>query len=168
MSKVLICCTQCTCHMYLQSYLDFMLAVFFVGAIITFFMLPYTWFMETIGFLATFIEAMLGTFWFQSIEAIVDFQILIQCFFSPKGAPQFIRNFKSKSTQGMSIMMVVLWTVGDIFKTCYYKFRNAPPQFWACGLLQVSWNEFPESWVLQQTHLFSHVFTLFFCECRSA
>lgn len=43
-----------------QSYLDFMLAVFFVGAIITFFMLPYHWFMETIGFLATFIEAMLG------------------------------------------------------------------------------------------------------------
>lgn len=55
-----------------------------------------------------------------------------------KGAPQFLRNFKSKSTQGMSIMMVVLWTVGDIFKTCYYYFRDAPPQFWACGLLQVS------------------------------
>lgn len=37
-------------------------------------------------------------------------------------------------------MMVVLWTVGDIFKTCYYKIRNAPTQFWACGLLQVSRN----------------------------
>lgn len=35
-------------------------------------------------------------------------------------------------------MMVALWTVGDIFKTCYYKLRDAPTQFWACGLLQVS------------------------------
>lgn len=43
-----------------QSYLDFMLALFFIGAIVTYFMLPYDWFMEIIGFLATFIEAMLG------------------------------------------------------------------------------------------------------------
>lgn len=37
-----------------------MLALFFIGAIVTYFMLPYDWFMEIIGFLATFIEAMLG------------------------------------------------------------------------------------------------------------
>lgn len=37
-----------------------MLAVWLIGAIITYFMLPYIWFMETIGFLAVFIEAMLG------------------------------------------------------------------------------------------------------------
>lgn len=43
-----------------QSYLDFMLAVWLVGAIITFFMLPYMWFNEIMGFLAVFIEAMLG------------------------------------------------------------------------------------------------------------
>lgn len=43
-----------------QSYLDFMLAVWFVGAIITYFMLPFTLFMESVGFMAVFIEAMLG------------------------------------------------------------------------------------------------------------
>lgn len=43
-----------------QSYLDFMLAVWLIGAIITFFMLPYMWFNEIMGFLAVFIEAMLG------------------------------------------------------------------------------------------------------------
>ncbi|XP_055300297.1 solute carrier family 66 member 2 isoform X1 [Sitodiplosis mosellana] len=96
-----------------QSYLDFMLAVWFVGAIITYFMLPFTFFMESVGFMAVFIEAMLG-------------------------APQFLRNFKNKSTQGMSIMMVALWTVGDMFKTCYFIFRHAPMQFWICGTLQVS------------------------------
>lgn len=37
-----------------------MLAVWLVGAIITYFMLPYIWFMETMGFVAVFTEAMLG------------------------------------------------------------------------------------------------------------
>lgn len=34
--------------------------------------------------------------------------------------------------------MVVMWTIGDLFKTTYFVIRNAPLQFWACGVLQVS------------------------------
>lgn len=34
--------------------------------------------------------------------------------------------------------MVALWTIGDMFKTCYFIFRHAPTQFWVCGTLQVS------------------------------
>jgi len=45
-----------------QSYLDFMLVMWAVGAGVTYFMLPVNWFMETIGFLAVFTEAMLGEF----------------------------------------------------------------------------------------------------------
>lgn len=45
-----------------QSYLDFMLVVWVVGAAITYLMLSVTWFMETVGFLAVFTEAMLGMF----------------------------------------------------------------------------------------------------------
>jgi len=33
--------------------------------------------------------------------------------------------------------MVGMWTCGDIFKTCYFVIREAPPQFWICGSLQV-------------------------------
>lgn len=151
---------------FYQSYLDFMLVVFFVGAIITYFMLPYDFFMETIGFLATFIEAMLGKLLYFSLNFSHRIQSnswllnTMNLSLSPsKGAPQFIRNFKSKSTQGMSIMMVVLWTVGDIFKTCYYKFRNAPAQFWACGLLQVSGKHFKDNFNFIFTHA-SLVFSL--------
>lgn len=96
-----------------QSYLDFMLVVWVVGAAITYLMLSVTWFMESMGFLAVFTEAMLG-------------------------APQFLRNHKNKSTHGMSICMVVMWTAGDMFKTGYFILRNAPTQFWICGTLQVS------------------------------
>ncbi|XP_053697221.1 solute carrier family 66 member 2 [Sabethes cyaneus] len=96
-----------------QSYLDFMLVVWVVGAAVTYLMLSVTWFMETIGFFAVFTEAMLG-------------------------APQFLRNYKNKSTHGMSICMVIMWTAGDMFKTGYFIFRHAPTQFWICGTLQVS------------------------------
>ncbi|XP_011296577.3 solute carrier family 66 member 2 isoform X1 [Musca domestica] len=96
-----------------QSYLDFMLVVWAVGAAVTYLMLSVDWFMEIVGFVAVFTEAMLG-------------------------APQFIRNFKNKSTYGMSIHMVLMWTLGDMFKTGYFIARKAPSQFWICGTLQVS------------------------------
>lgn len=43
-----------------QSYLDFMLVFWAVGAAVTYLLLNVEWFMETIGFLAVFTEAMLG------------------------------------------------------------------------------------------------------------
>jgi hypothetical protein len=73
------------------------------------------------------------------------------------GTPQFLRNFRLKSTEGMSVKMVnilfelksnsiffliylkvLMWTSGDIFKTVYFIVRNAPLQFSLCGLLQIS------------------------------
>jgi len=88
-------------------------------------------YIEIIGFLAVFVEALLGM-------------------------PQFIRNFRLKSTEGMSVKMVnlsfrlnsqlysfgyfqvLLWASGDIFKTVYFIVRSAPKQFWLCGILQIS------------------------------
>lgn len=64
------------------------------------------------------------------------------CSFCITGAPQFMRNFNSKSTHGMSIHMVIMWAIGDMFKTGYFLYRHAPNQFWVCGSLQVSINMF--------------------------
>ena len=36
-----------------------------------------------------------------------------------------------------SIAMVLMWTMGDTFKTCYFIQREAPVQFGVCGVLQV-------------------------------
>ncbi|KAL1415147.1 hypothetical protein MTO96_006937 [Rhipicephalus appendiculatus] len=38
----------------------------------------------------------------------------------------------------MSNQMVLMWTMGDVFKTVYFIMRSAPFQFWVCGSLQVS------------------------------
>lgn len=33
--------------------------------------------------------------------------------------------------------MVVMWTMGDVFKTIYFVYRNAPIQFAICGSMQI-------------------------------
>lgn len=83
-----------------------------VGGYITYLFLTFPTFVELIGFLAVFTEAMLGV-------------------------PQFYRNHVNQSTVGMSVKMVVMWLSGDIFKTCYFLVKVAPVQFWICGLLQI-------------------------------
>ncbi|GBN05366.1 PQ-loop repeat-containing protein 1 [Araneus ventricosus] len=94
------------------SYLEFLATFTATIGIFMFFCIEVVFIVESIGFLAVFIEAMLG-------------------------APQFYRNLRKKSTLGMSKKMVFLWTLGDVFKTAYYILREAPTQFWICGILQV-------------------------------
>ncbi|CAF1091826.1 unnamed protein product [Rotaria sp. Silwood1] len=95
------------------SYLQFLFVFIFVLSTTTWLLLDNILYIEIIGFLAVFFEALLGT-------------------------PQFMRNFRLKSTEGMSVKMVLMWTSGDIFKTVYFILRNAPKQFWLCGMLQIS------------------------------
>jgi len=96
-----------------NSYLQFILAFIAVGAFLTRIFINVSVFIEFLGFASVFTEAMLA-------------------------APQFYRNFKNKSTEGMSVVMVLMWTSGDIFKTTYFILRSSPTQFWLCGMLQVS------------------------------
>ncbi|CAD1472005.1 unnamed protein product, partial [Heterotrigona itama] len=94
-----------------QSYVDFMLLFATLIGVLTYLLVDIPIFVETIGLLAVLTEAMLGI-------------------------PQFFRNFFNKSTNGMSIVMVAMWTLGDAFKTCYFVIREAPIQFEVCGTLQ--------------------------------
>ncbi|XP_078253835.1 solute carrier family 66 member 2 isoform X1 [Rhinoraja longicauda] len=93
---------------YIQCVLTFTV----VAAYITYLLIDSTFFVETLGFFAVFTEAMLGT-------------------------PQLYRNYENKSTEGMSITMVLMWASGDTFKTAYFILNQSPFQFWICGLLQV-------------------------------
>ncbi|CAF1282456.1 unnamed protein product [Rotaria magnacalcarata] len=96
-----------------SSYLQFLFIFTVILSIITWLFRYNLVYIETIGLVAVFCEALLGV-------------------------PQFVRNFRLKSTEGMSVKMVILWTSGDIFKTIYFIIRNAPKQFWLCGILQIS------------------------------
>ncbi|CAF0774640.1 unnamed protein product [Rotaria sordida] len=96
-----------------SSYLEFLFVFTVILSIITWVLHKNLVYVETIGFLAVFCEALLGV-------------------------PQFVRNLRAKSTEGMSAQMVIFWTAGDIFKTVYFIVRKAPKQFWFCGILQIS------------------------------
>ncbi|CAL1544814.1 unnamed protein product [Lymnaea stagnalis] len=95
------------------SYLEFVSLFSLVIGLLTYLFINSVIYIELLGFMAVFTEAMLG-------------------------APQFLRNYQKKSTVGMSRKMVGFWTCGDIFKTVYFILREAPAQFWICGMLQVS------------------------------
>ncbi|KAL0962206.1 hypothetical protein UPYG_G00337100 [Umbra pygmaea] len=94
------------------DYLQCVVAFTLLASYVTYLLLDSFVFVETLGFLAVFTEAMLGT-------------------------PQLYCNYQNKSTEGMSIKMVLMWTSGDTFKTGYFLLTEAPVQFWTCGLLQV-------------------------------
>lgn len=110
-----------------QSYVDCMLVFSVLGAAVTYLLIEFSPFVELIGFMAVFTEAMLG-------------------------APQIAKNLQNKSTEGMSVSMVIMWTCGDIFKTAYFIIREAPTQFWVCGGLQV----FLDVVILFQVWLYRH------------
>ncbi|XP_003391574.2 PREDICTED: PQ-loop repeat-containing protein 1-like [Amphimedon queenslandica] len=95
-----------------REYLIFTGLFSLVGFIVTLLLINVSVFVELLGFASLFTEAMLGL-------------------------PQFWKNYKHKSTEGMSIQMVLFWLSGDTFKTIYFIMRGAPVQFVVCGSLQV-------------------------------
>lgn len=95
-----------------MDYVQCVLAFTVVTGYITYLSLDSVFYVETLGFLAVFTEALLGV-------------------------PQLYRNHQNNSTEGMSIKMVLMWTSGDTFKTAYFILNQAPFQFTICGLLQV-------------------------------
>uniref|UniRef100_A0A131XS04 Solute carrier family 66 member 2 n=1 Tax=Ixodes ricinus TaxID=34613 RepID=A0A131XS04_IXORI len=95
------------------SYLEFMASFALCTGALLYLFLDCAPLVEALGFLALLTEALLGL-------------------------PQFWRNLRNRSTRGMSNQMVLLWTLGDVFKTVYFVARSAPMQFWVCGGLQVA------------------------------
>ncbi|XP_076057993.1 solute carrier family 66 member 2 [Oratosquilla oratoria] len=95
-----------------QSYVEFMLTFSTMGCLLMYIFIDSVIFVEVLGFMSVLTEAMLGV-------------------------PQFYKNHISKSTFGMSRKMVLMWLIGDTFKTAYFVVRNAPIQFFVCGVLQI-------------------------------
>uniref|UniRef100_A0A914QKQ5 PQ-loop repeat-containing protein 1 n=1 Tax=Panagrolaimus davidi TaxID=227884 RepID=A0A914QKQ5_9BILA len=52
--------------------------------------------------------------------------------------PQLLRNFRRRSTEGMSIKMVLMWLMGDVGKTLYFVIKRNPAQFWICSSIQIT------------------------------
>uniref|UniRef100_A0A8C5Q6I8 Solute carrier family 66 member 2 n=1 Tax=Leptobrachium leishanense TaxID=445787 RepID=A0A8C5Q6I8_9ANUR len=95
-----------------EDYVQFCLSLAISAALMTYAFYDSPVFVEGIGLVSLLTEATLGL-------------------------PQLLENFKNRSTQGMSVEMVLLWTAGDCLKTAYFVLRDTPAQFWMCGALQI-------------------------------
>jgi len=60
------------------------------------------------------------------------------CPFPPPPPLQAIRNWTTKSTVGLSTVLIVSWAAGDAFKTVFALARAAPLPFVACGVFQLA------------------------------
>lgn len=98
---------------YFSDYVYFLSVFFVFFAFVTNIFMQSELFIDTLGFVALCMEALLLL-------------------------PQLLRNFQRKSTDGLSCKMVIMMLCGDLFKTCYYLARSVPSQFWICSTLQVS------------------------------
>jgi len=97
----------------LSSFMLALLLFTFVGSVISVIFMKYTFYVEALGMISLLVEACLGL-------------------------PQFLRNLQRKSTQGMSVKMVLAWLIGDLGKTLYFIFRSTPAQFYICSCLQIT------------------------------
>jgi hypothetical protein len=52
--------------------------------------------------------------------------------------PQAVANWRRRSTEGMSRVLIGAWVVGDAFKTVYAVAKGEPAQFAACGAVQLA------------------------------
>ncbi|XP_060933037.1 solute carrier family 66 member 2 [Limanda limanda] len=95
-----------------EDYLLFCFGLTVLCAVVTLLLLDSPVFVEALGSLAVMFEAMLGF-------------------------PQLLQNFHNRSTKGMSVKMVLLWTAGDLFKTAYFVLSGSPSQFWVCSSVQI-------------------------------
>ena len=120
-----------TCHQMfsIQSHSCFVAVFFVFVAFITNIFIQSELFIDTLGFVALCMEALLLL-------------------------PQLLRNFKRKSTDGLSCKMVIMMLCGDLFKTCYYLARNVPSQFWICSSLQVRRDLWKTNPVMLRNHIF--------------
>ena len=75
-------------------------------------MSPFHWYFEFIGIISIFIEAVLSL-------------------------PQYLKNRREHSVEGLSILVVCAWVCGDAFKLVYYSTTRQPILFCWCSFAQL-------------------------------
>jgi hypothetical protein len=85
----------------------------------------------TLGFISNIIG-------FDNLILVESFGIGSAGFEAIVGIPQIIQNFKNKHTENLSVMMIMTWMTGDVFKTVYFIKTRSPLQMICCGLFQIT------------------------------
>ena len=93
-------------------YIGTLVFFFFATIGVAILFLPFSWFSNLLGIVC------------QTLEAVV-------------AVPQLIRNYKTHTTEGLSLLMVSAWVAGDFFKIVYVLVTQAPIHFFCANLFQL-------------------------------
>lgn len=97
---------------YFATFLQFIGILAAVLSVLTLLFVRQRLFVEVIGVAALGLEAMLAV-------------------------PQAYSNWKNQSAEGLNLILIATWFLGDTFKTIIFITSGAPFQFLACGLFQL-------------------------------
>ncbi|KAF1797996.1 PQ loop repeat-domain-containing protein [Mucor lusitanicus] len=100
---------------YFVDYVNCLLLFTSVVGILYVFLHGHEWFIEALGFLSLGIESTLPL-------------------------PQLLTNFKNRSVDGFSLLILASWFLGDSFKAFYFFYQHSPIQFVACAIIQLTFD----------------------------
>ncbi|EKG05329.1 hypothetical protein TCSYLVIO_003598 [Trypanosoma cruzi] len=79
--------------------------------------------------------ATIGTVWGAAPEVVGYIALGIEALLV---LPQILRNHRRQSTEGLTIVLVLTWFLGDIIKVIYFLVDHQPFPFILCGIFQLS------------------------------
>jgi hypothetical protein len=82
-----------------------------------------------------FISNIIG---FDNMILVESFGIASAFFEAIVAIPQIFQNCKNKNTESLSVLMIITWILGDIFKTVYFYMTKSPLQMICCGFFQIT------------------------------
>ncbi|KAI8641056.1 PQ loop repeat-domain-containing protein [Parasitella parasitica] len=100
---------------YFIDYVNCLLLFTSIVGTLYIFLHEHNWFVEALGFLSLGIESTLPL-------------------------PQLLTNFRQKSVDGFSLLILASWFLGDSFKAFYFVYQNSPIQFVVCAVIQLTFD----------------------------
>lgn len=97
---------------YFSSFMQFIGALVALLTLTTALLSSQSWYVEMIGTVALGIEATLAL-------------------------PQAYSNWKNHSAEGLNVVLIITWVLGDAFKTLIFVLEQSPTQFVLCGAFQL-------------------------------
>lgn len=96
-------------------------------------------FLHYVFFIAAF-NGLMALFTYLSRNLSLYFEVIgffALCLDCTMGIPQIIKNFKYRSTNGLSTSLIIFWVLSDICKAFYYTTIEVPSQFNAAVSIQI-------------------------------
>ncbi|KEG08221.1 hypothetical protein DQ04_07691010 [Trypanosoma grayi] len=99
------------------------------------FLRRYTIWALTVMVVVFFYYASIGAVWAEAPEVVGYIALGIEALLV---LPQILRNHRRHSTEGLTLVLVLTWFIGDIIKVIYFFAYHQPLPFILCGCFQLS------------------------------